>query len=74
MPLIFEDMTWSWQEVSAANADLFSDEDGEGTEPIALRGFDRETGMKLLVCYYLRGGQIRVRVSLDPNKIIRFRV
>lgn len=73
-PLAFSDMTWNWQEVAEASDDLFSDEAGDGTEPIALRGFDRETGMKLLVCFYIRGGQVHVRVALDPAKIWRFRV
>lgn len=72
LPLLSaEDLTWHWQIKPDENAP-----EGDSTEPvgepICLEGFDHEG--RLILRWYVRGGQVRERALLDPNQIVRFRV
>jgi hypothetical protein len=64
-------LDWHWQIVPDENA--VADESSEPNgEPISLEGFDREG--RLILRWYVRGGQVRERALLDPTQIVRFRV
>ena len=64
-------LNWHWQIVPDENA-VADDTSEPNGEPISLEGFDREG--RLILRWYVRGGQVRERALLDPTQIVRFRV
>jgi hypothetical protein len=64
-------LDWHWQIVPDENA-IPNDTTQPNGEPICLEGFDHEG--RLILRWYVRGGQVRERALLDPNQIVRVRV
>jgi hypothetical protein len=72
MPMLSESsIYWFWQAEPSEDATAEEVTEAAG-EPTCLEGFDREG--RLIVRWYVRGGQVRERALLDPNEIARFRV
>ncbi len=66
-----DSLVWHWQIVP--DGDAIADDASEPVgEPTSLEGFDNDG--RLIVRWYVRGGQVRERALLDPNQIVRFRV
>lgn len=68
------DLYWRWQGVPDSpldEGDNLSDEDGSDA-PLYLQGTDEEG--RLIVKWYLAGGQVHEFLLIDPRQVVRFRV